>query len=194
MLTNRINTINFRVMQLSQQQQTLAQAAGNLQRSVAMMKNIFGTIGDTVSRGFQMNTLMSQQSIMQSITIDPAADALQKEKRNNPSREFNEAEQTTIKNAQMQYYQDQQAAQMQAQQQAMFGQMAMSAGQQAMGFFGQMMDLQSEGQLKRINDAESQIELERKTLETQLKAMTAELEAVEKAEDNAIKASAPKYA
>jgi len=41
---------------------------------------------------------------------------------------------------------------------------------------------------------ENQIELERKNLETRVQALTAERQSVEKAEENEIKNSAPKFA
>lgn len=46
---------------------------------------------------------------------------------------------------------------------------------------------------KRIAVIENQIDQQRLQIETQLKAAQAELDSVEKAEDNGIKASAPKY-
>ena len=58
----------------------------------------------------------------------------------------------------------------------------------------QYIDLQASYDLKNINNIENQIDLEMKTLETQEKAMTAELQEVEKKEDSEIKNSAPKFA
>lgn len=52
---------------------------------------------------------------------------------------------------------------------------------------------QSTAQLQGVAQAENQIDLEMKKLETLVKAATSELEQVEKAEDSAIKAAAPKY-
>ena len=54
----------------------------------------------------------------------------------------------------------------------------------------QYIDLQASYDLKNINNIENQIDLEMKTLETQEKAMTAELQEVEKKEDSEIKNSA----
>ncbi len=58
----------------------------------------------------------------------------------------------------------------------------------------QALDLSASYEMERIKDIENQIELEKKTLETQEKAMTAELQEIEKKEDSEIKNSAPKFA
>ena len=50
------------------------------------------------------------------------------------------------------------------------------------------------GTLKRISNAEKQIEMESKRLQTQLQAKQTELEAVEKGEEQGIKNATPKYA
>lgn len=47
--------------------------------------------------------------------------------------------------------------------------------------------------LKSVQAVENQIDMEMKKLETQVKETTAEMESVEKAEENAIKQSSPKY-
>ena len=60
--------------------------------------------------------------------------------------------------------------------------------------FNQGLDLQTSTKLGQINQVETQIELEAKTIETQIKALTAERDAIEKEEDNQIKNSAPKFA
>ena len=64
----------------------------------------------------------------------------------------------------------------------------------ALQVMNQTLDMTSQNQLRQIKEMENQIELERKNLETQVKAMTAEKQEVEKAEDNQIKESAPKFA
>ena len=61
-------------------------------------------------------------------------------------------------------------------------------------FAGMMIDFQSSGDLQSVKEMENQIELERKNLETQVQALTAERQSVEKAEENEIKNSAPKFA
>ena len=51
-----------------------------------------------------------------------------------------------------------------------------------------------EANLKKISNAEKQIEMESKRLQTQLQAKQQELEAVEKGEEQGIKNATPKYA
>lgn len=51
-----------------------------------------------------------------------------------------------------------------------------------------------EANLKKISNAEKQIEMESKRLQTQLQAKQTELEAVEKGEEQGIKNATPKYA
>ena len=58
MLTNRIAQINFRIMQLSQQQQTLANNAANLERAMANYKNMFQNIGNIFQTAY--STQMQQ--------------------------------------------------------------------------------------------------------------------------------------
>lgn len=154
MLTNRINQVNFRIMQLSQQQQTLAKSAGDMERNASWAKSMFGNIGNAFTQSQQM---MSQQMMFGLMGGG-----------SKPS----EADLQNI--------------------------FAMNKQQQGMtmmfSYVGQMMDMQSQNELRNVKDMENQIELERKNLETQVKAMTAERESVEKAEDNEIKNSAPKFA
>lgn len=60
--------------------------------------------------------------------------------------------------------------------------------------YGNTADSQKDkNQLNSIYAIENQIDLEMKKLDTTVKEITAEMESVEKAEDSAIKASAPKY-
>ncbi len=161
MLTNRINQINFRIMQLSQQQQTLADSAAKMERAIANTKNLFNNIGNAIS--------MSQQQASQALQYQLMSN-LQKGQSIDPS---------------------------------VIGQlgsilgggglMSSPAGL-ALNIMNQSLELTSQNQLRQIKEMENQIELERKNLETQVKAMTAEREAVEKAEDKEIQNSAPKFA
>ena len=63
-----------------------------------------------------------------------------------------------------------------------------------MGMMQQQQEMVNQTKLEQIKDMENQIELERKSLETQLKAAQAEMQEVEKAEENQIKNAAPKFA
>lgn len=167
MLTNRINQVNFRIMQLSQQQQSLAQAAGDKQRCIAWAKNMFSTIGNSLTSGIQMNMMGMSNSIMSNLGIkqgDTLTDEQQKQMQAEMEKEMKKSY------------------------------LAMAGTQNFFNGLSQMIDFSTQNELRNINNMENQIELERKNLETQVKAMTAELESVEKAEDNAIKNSAPKFA
>ena len=66
MLTNRINQISFRIMQLTQQQQTLADNAARMERAIANTRNLFSSIGNA----FQMGLQMQQQAAMQGFYQD----------------------------------------------------------------------------------------------------------------------------
>lgn len=155
MLTNRINQINFRIMQLSQQQQTLAKSAGDMERNLSWAKNLFGNIGNMFTQGLQSKMTAAAYGMAQGNNGTPT-DELQ---------QFLSG-----------------------------GYQALQQSTMMFSMVGQMMDMQSENQLRNVKDMENQIELERKSLETQVKALTAERESVEKAEDNEIKNSAPKFA
>ena len=67
MLTNRINQMNFRIMQLSQQQQTLADLAGQMERSIAARRNLFSNITNMFQMGMQQmqNANMYQMGMQQ---------------------------------------------------------------------------------------------------------------------------------
>ncbi len=150
MLTNRINQLNFRIMQLSQQQQTLSKAAGDKERQISWIKGMFNTIGNAFTQRMNLQT----QAAINQAGNDPAA-----------------------------------------LQQLLSGSYAMqNAMAQQFQFAGMMIDYQSSGDLQSVKDMENQIELERKNLETQVQALTAERQSVEKAEESEIKNSAPKFA
>lgn len=150
MLTNRINQLNFRIMQLSQQQQTLSKAAGDKERQVSWVKSMFNSIGNAFTQRLNIQT----QGAMMQAGSDP------QQLQNLLSGSY------AMQNAMAQQFQ----------------------------FAGMMIDFQSSGELQRVKDMENQIELERKNLETQVQALSAERQSVEKAEENEIKNSAPKFA
>lgn len=162
MLTNRINQLNFRRIQLSQQQQTLAQASGDLQRYLAGTKNMFNNLVQNFMNIFQSNLNQQIQNIYQT-----------------PQGENNQLSQAQIN-------------QINLLQQSSYNQMQQIVG--SIFMFNQGLDLQTSTKLGQINQVETQIELEAKTIETQIKALTAERDAIEKEEDNQIKNSAPKFA
>ena len=153
MLTNRINQLNFRIMQLSQQQQTLAKAAGDKERQISWIKGMFNTIGNAFSQRLNIET---QAAVTQAQQGGASPEDLQKLLSGSYA------------------------------QQNIMGQMFQ--------FAGMMIDYQSSGELRSVKDMENQIELERKNLETQVQALSAERQSVEKAEESEIKNSAPKFA
>lgn len=67
MLTNRINQISFRIMQLTQQQQTLADNAAQKERAIANTRNLFSNIGNAFQMGMQMQQNAAMQGLYQSI-------------------------------------------------------------------------------------------------------------------------------
>ena len=55
-LTNRLNQLNFRIMQLSQQQMTLSQAAGDMERVLSAQKNYMNNVNNAMLNNlFNMN-------------------------------------------------------------------------------------------------------------------------------------------
>lgn len=161
MLTNRINQINFRVMQLSQQQQTLADNAAQMERAISNTKSLFSNIGNAVAMSQQqMGTALQQQlfkNLQNGETVDPA----------------------------------------------LMGQLGSLLGGggfmnspagMALNLMNQTIEMTSQNQLRQVKDMENSIELERKNLETQLKAMTTERDKIEEAEGKECERSAPKFA
>ena len=138
-LTNRLNQLNFRIMQLSQQQQTLSQTAGDMERVLSMQYSFFNNMGQLA-----MNNMFMQQQTGQK--MDPS----------------------------------------------IFSQVMQQV--QQMYMMNSYMDWQASSAMRQVKDRENLIELERKTLETQAKAVQTELQKVEEAEDKAIERSAPKFA
>ena len=63
-----------------------------------------------------------------------------------------------------------------------------------MAMTSQTMDAINQSKMQQIKDMENQIELEMKSLETQLKAAQAELKSVEEQESKNIENAAPKFA
>ncbi len=162
MLRNRINQINFRMMQLSQQQQTLAEQASRWERAMANTRTVFSQIGNIFQMG--MNAMIQGQ--MQQLY-------------NNNVNGGGGTQDYSIFNTIL----------------STGGLNFMATPMGAyMNMMSQSLDMANQNQLQRVKDMENQIELQMKSLETQLKAAQAEMESVEKAEDNEIKSSAPKFA
>ena len=162
MLRNRINQINFRMLQLTQQQQTLADQASRWERAMANTRTVFSQIGNIFQMG--MNAMVQKQ--MQELY-------------NNNVNGGGGTQDYSIFNTILST--------------GGLNFMATPVGAY-MNMMSQSLDMANQNQLQRVKDMENQIELQMKSLETQLKAAQAEMESVEKAEDNEIKSSAPKFA
>ena len=151
-------------MQLSQQQQTLSDNAGRLERALSNTRNLFSSIGNMFQSGMQAQQYQMNMTLSQAISsgnIKPDSDQAK------------------------QAYQ-----QMYMMNQSMMNHPLLMT----LNLMNQSMEIVNQGKLQQIKDMENQIELERKSLETQLAAAQKELESVEKAEEKAIDRAAPKFA
>ncbi len=164
MLTNRVNQLSMRIMQLTQQQQTLANSAANHERAIANMRSLFSNIGNI----FQMGMTMQQNVAMQALSKQVQAGG-----GNIDTATLNQLMGSYLNGG------------------ANF--MSTPAGM-ALTLMNQAIEVQEQGKMRQIKDMETQIELQRKSLETQLAAAQKELEAVEKQEEKEIERSAPKFA
>ncbi len=167
MLTNRVNQIQMRIMQLSQQQQTLSDNAGRLERAMANTRNLFSNIGNAFQMGLTMQQQAMNASLMKSIQ-DSGGDM------NNTAVQNALASMGSMLNGG-----------------ANFMSTPMGLG---LTLMNQSIEAMNESKMRQIKEMENQIELERKSLETQLAAAQKELESVEKAEEKAIDRAAPKFA
>ena len=167
MLTNRINQLNARIMQLSQQQQTLSDNAGRLERAIANTRNLFSNI----SNAFQMGYTMQQQAMSQSLLK-----AMQESNgdMNNAAVQNALASMGSLLNGGANF-------------------MATPMGM-GLTMMNQSINTINESKIRQIRDMENQIELERKSLHTQVEAAAAELKTVEEQESKSIENSAPKFA
>lgn len=167
MLTNRVNQLSFRIMQLSQQQQTLSDNAGRLERAIANTRNLFSSIGNA----FQMGMTLQQQALQKDLMTKIQSSGGNTQ---DPSVQAAFAQMGSLLNGG-----------------ANFASTPMGISMQLMN---QSLETINEGKMRQIKEMENQIELERKSLETQLSAAQKELEKVEQAEDKNIERSAPKFA
>ena len=169
MLTNRINTLNYKLMQISQKTQDLAAYAANISDGIITPEEAANSPA----------SLFKRQSLYMTTTVQ------------NAMNQANLATQTYMN-------------QYNAMNQASGGTVAntidptgtTSVPNQALltnAYFKQAMDAAAKNEEKKIQVLEKELDQQRLSIETQLKAAQAELEQVEKAEDQGIKASAPKY-
>ncbi len=164
MLTNRINQLNFRIMQLTQQQQTLANSAANHERAIANMRTLFGNIGNI----FQMGMTMQQNVAMQALSQQVQTNGGQID-----TATLNQLMGNALNGG------------------ANF--MNTGAGI-ALKLMQQSIEIQEQGKMRQVKDMENQIELQMKSLYTQVAAAQKELESIEKQEEKEIERSAPKFA
>ena len=167
MLTNRVNQLNARIMQLSQQQQTLSDNAGRLERAIANTRNLFSSIGNAFQMGFTMQQQALNMSMMKALQ-ESGGDM------NNAAVQSALASMGSLLNGGANF-------------------MATPMGM-GLTMMNQSINALNESKMRQIKDMENQIELERKSLETQLAAAQKELESVEKAEEKALDNAAPKFA
>lgn len=167
MLTNRVNQLQMRIMQLSQQQQTLSDNAGRLERALANTRNLFSNIGNAFQMGFTMQQQAMSASLMKSLQ-ESGGDM------NNTNVQNALASMGSLLNGGANF-------------------MATPMGM-GLNLMNQSLNAINESKMRQIKEMENQIELQRKSLETQLAAAQKELESVEKAEEKAIDNAAPKFA
>ena len=168
MLTNRVNQLSMRILQLSQQQQTLADNAARMERAMAATRNLFSTIGNAFQMGMTMQQNILSQQLSQSIQ--------------NNGGKTDSPEAKALYTQMLGMYMN-------------GGGNFMSTGPgMLLSSMNQMMETVNENKMRQVKDMETQIELQRKSLETQLNAAQKELEKVEQQEDKEIERSAPKFA
>lgn len=160
MLTNRINQLNFRIMQLTQQQQTLADQAARSEMANANLRNLFSGIGNMITMSLGIQGQNAQSQLLQGAQAGA----------------YDASSAQGLYSALAPYQMQQQAVT------SIFASMQ------------QMIQTQSDTQMRNIKEMENNIELQRKSLETQVKAASAELKSVEEQEDKQIQNSAPKFA
>ena len=168
MLTNRVNQLSMRILQLSQQQQTLADNAARMERAMAASRNLFSTIGNA----FQMGMTMQQTLLGREL-----AASIENNKGKTDSAETKALADQMLRMAMS------------------GGGNFMATGMGAtLSTVNQLMETVNQNKMRQVKDMETQIELQRKSLETQLNAAQKELEKVEQQEDKEIERSAPKFA
>ncbi len=169
MLTNRVNLLNAKLMEISQKTQDLAAYAANISDGFITPEEAANSPA----------SLFQRQNLYMSASIQ------------NSMNQANLATQTYM----MQYN---------AMNQGTGGQVAnaydstgtTSIPNQSLlmqSYFKQAMEAAAKNEQKKIEVIERELDQQRLKIETQLKAAESELEGVEKAEDQGIKAAAPKY-
>ena len=170
-LTQRINQIQYRLMQLSQRKMDLAVYAGNVADGI-------------ISPGEFMNSPASIFGVNLNFFNNSVPKALFEASRASQVYNMNIANMNMASNGQYGMAVDpSNPNSVYANQFFVFN-----------AFFKQALDAAGKAEAAKIKKLETEIEDQKLMLETQLKAAQAELDKVEKAEDDGIKKSAPQYA
>ena len=146
MLTSRVNNLNFRLMCLSQQKQSLSQ-------QMASMQSMFGQISMNLNTSCGLNTNNLMGSFLGGIGLGNMDSSL-------------------------------------LGQQLSFG----KGNYEQLALYNNYIQQMQRSMMAPIAMQDNAIDMEMKTIETQLQAARQELEAVEKHEGDEIKKSAPKFA
>ena len=159
MLVNRINQMQYRLMQLSQQQMSLADSAAQHERAAASRKNLLSNFSNIFQMGLE-------------------------QKRQNQLKE---------------YYQQAKSADVQISESVMMNMLQSTDPMKdprmyALTMLNQVEESRSGAILRQVKEMENEIQLQMKSLETQLAAAQAELKTVEDTERKNIENSAPKFA
>ncbi len=169
MLTNRVNQINYKLMQLAQKQQDLATYAANISdgiitpeeaanssASIYQRQSLFMTQNST--NAYQQANMAAQNYVAQYNAVNGSTNGA-----------YANSIDTTGTTS------------------------SINVAALTNGYYQQAMEAAARNEQTKIQAIEKEIDTQRLSLETQLKAAQAELENVEKAEDSAIKSSAPDY-
>ena len=159
MLINRINQMQYRLMQLSQQQMSLADSAAQQERASASRKNLLSNFSNIFQMGMERDRQLQLQK----------------------------------------YYEQANSTRVEVPKDVMFN-MFQSTNPMAnpaiatLNIISQLEEARSGSQLRQVKEMENEIQLQMKSLETQLAAAQAELKSVEETERKNIENSAPKFA
>ena len=169
MLTNRVNQLNFKLMQLAQKTQDLASYSANISDGIITPEEAANSPA----------SLFNRQSAYMTSTMP------------NALNQANLATQTYM----AQYNAMNQSSNGQLMNTIDSTGTTSTINEAALrsSYFQQAMEAAAKNEQKKIQAIEKEMDQQRLTLETQLQAAQAELKSVEEAEGKAIEASAPKY-
>lgn len=169
MLANRVNTLNLKLMQLSQKTQDLAKYSGNIADGIITPEeaanspaSLFGRQATymqmTMPNALNQASLATQQYMTQYNNLNASSNGA-------VAKSIDPSGATSVPNQNM----------------------LMNS------FYQQAMEAAAKNEEKKIAAIEKEIDQQRLSIETQLKAAQAELDEVTKDEEGAIKSSTPKY-